>query len=221
MEDTKKNIDIQNKRIDNLLQKRQEGMFNFSNSTKELLGMGVKIGKRSSGDITVPGSFSQFLEKFNVSNLEFEWKVNYNDGSVLNQFEGENQNHFGNIDLSKIKSVEQISNFIWPTDMQEKRIIVRLNWETGLFEFINGFASQDVRAKCCVSPLPGEKKLILFNKKRESSAMGELSNESEEFANMADESFFYNRFVIGYEVPGGEKMAVIVEPNGDIKLFES
>lgn len=220
MEDNK-TIDSQNKKIDDLLRKRQEGMFNFSGSTKELLTMGVKIGKRSTGEITVPDSYQPYLEKFNLSNLEFEWQINYTDGTILRQFEGDKQHNFKDIDHSKIKSVEFISNFAWSTDMAEKRIIVRLNWETGMFEFLNGFASQEVRAKCCITPLAGEKKLILFSRKRLSSAVGEARSELREFVNMMDEFFFYNRFVIGYQVPSGEKLAVIIEPNGDIKLFEN
>jgi hypothetical protein len=214
-----KTIDLQNRKIDELLRKRQEGMFNFSESTKELIAMGVKIGKRDNGEITVPSSYLPYLDKFNESNLEFEWLARYNDGSILSQFEGEIQRNFKDIDQAKLKSIEFISNFSWSTDMVEKRIIVRLNWETGMFEFTNGFASQEVRAKCCVAPLIGDKKLILFARKRLSSAVGDASGELKEFINMMDEFFFYNRFVLGYQVPTGEKMAVIIEPNGDIKLF--
>lgn len=209
-----------NNKIDELLKKRQEGMFNFTRATNELVAMGVKIGKRSSGEILVPNSYQPLIEKFNHSNLEFEWQVNYSDGSVLRQFENEIQHNFQDIDQSRIKNIEYISNFIWQTDMAEKRIIVRLNWETGKFEFLNGFASQEVRAKCCIEPLNGEKKLILFARKRLSSSAGEAKNEYSEFASMLDEFFFYNRFILGYEVKTGEKMAVIIEPNGDIKLFE-
>lgn len=216
-----KNIDSQNKRIDDLLRRRQEGMFNYSNATKGLLGMGVKIGKAGTGEITVPDSYQPFLDKFNISNLEFEWLVTYIDGTVLRQFEGDKQHSFKDIDLGRIKSVEYVSNFIWQTDMAEKRIIVRLNWETGMFEFTNGFASQEVRAKCCVMPLPGDKKLILFARKRMSSAVGESRNELKEFVSMMDEFFFYNRFILGYQVSSGETMAVIIEPNGDIKMFEN
>ena len=218
--DDQKIIDSQNKKIDELLRQRQEGMFNFSEATKTLLDMGVKTSKKSTGEIIVPASFSPYLDKYNISNLEFEWLVKYTDGTELKQFEGEIDHHFGHIDLQKIKSVEFISNFNWPTDMAEKRIIVRLNWETGMFEFTNGFASQEVRAKCCVAPLIGEKKLILFRKKRESVASGEVKDEVKQFINLEDEKFFYNRFILGYQATSGEKMAVIIEPNGDIKLFD-
>jgi len=220
MEEQKK-IESQNNKIDELLRKRQEGMFNFSEATKGLLSMGVKIGKRSTGDITVPESYEPYLDKFNFSNLEFEWQVNYTDGTILRQFEGEIQHNFKDIDHTKIKNVEYISNFGWQTDMDEKRIIVRLNWETGMFEFLNGFASQEVKTKCCMNPLTGEKKLILFSRKRLSQAQGEARSELREFVDMMDEFFFYNRFILGYEVPGGEKIAVIIEPNGDIKLFDN
>ncbi len=222
MTNTKPKLDSENKKIDALLQRRQNGMFDYSNSTKELIEMGVKIGRKSTGEITLPDSFQPYLEKFERSMLEFEWKVDYQDGSVLKQFDGPNIEHnFSHIDQSKLKSISYISNFIWPTDNEEKRIIITLNWETGLFEFMNGFASQDVKAKCCLKPLIGKKKLILFTRKRISSAVGESKSELKEFVNMMDEFSFYNRFILGYQIPGGEKMAVIIEPNGDIKLFEN
>lgn len=213
--------DEQNKKIDILLQMRQDGMYNYSRATKELLAMGVKTGKQSTGAITIPNSYQPYLKKFNLSNLEFEWEINYTDGSVLRQFENEKQHDFSDIDRTKLKNITYISNFTWPTDNQEKRIIVRLNWETGKFEFMNGFAPQDVKAKCCIKPLEGEKKLILLSKKRISGATGQAKGELQEFVNMIDEFFFYNRFILGYQVPSGEKMAVIIEPNGNIKLFEN
>lgn len=218
----KSKLDSQNKKIDALLQLRQDGMFNYSKATKGLIKIGVKIGHKSTGQITLPDSFKNYLKKFERSMLEFEWEINYTDGSILRQFEEPNKEHnFKDIDQTKLKSIVYISNFTWPTDNQEKRIIVRLNWETGMFEFLNGFASQEVKAKCCVKPLGGEKKLILFTRKRVSSAVGESKTELREFVNMMDEFSFYNRFVLGYQVPSGEKMVVIIEPNGDIKLFEN
>jgi len=217
-----KKLDEQNKKIDALLQLRQNGMFNYSKATKELIRMGVKFGHKSTGQITLPDSFKKYLRKFEHSTLEFEWTADYNDGSILRQFDDQNKEHdFADIDQSKLKSIAFISNFIWPTDNQEKRIIVRLNWKTGLFEFMNGFASQDVKAKCCMNPLEGEKKLILFARKRQSSAVGESKSELKEFVNMMDEFSFYNRFVLGYQVPSGEKITIIIEPNGDIKLFNN
>lgn len=220
-----KQIDIQNNKIDALLQARQEGMYNYTQSSDELMRLGVKVGNKSTGQVTLPNSFTPHLDKFERSMLEFEWEVTYKDGTVLKQFDdGDNRdNHksFKDIDHSKIKSVAYISNFDYQTDNVEKRIIVRLDWETGLFEFLNGFAPQDLRAKCCMKPLDGEKKLILFARKRFSSASGQAQSEFKELIKIADEFSFYNRFVLGYQVPSGEKMTVIIEPNGNMKIFDN
>jgi len=220
-----KQIDTQNNKIDALLQMRQDGMYNYTQSSDELMRLGVKIGNKSTGQVTLPNSFTPHLDKFERSMLEFEWEVTYKDGTILKQFDdGDNRdNHksFKDIDHSKIKSVAYISNFNYQTDNVEKRIIVRLDWETGLFNFLNGFAPQDLRAKCCMKPLEGEKKLILFARKRFSSASGQSQSEFKELIKITDEFSFYNRFILGYQVPSGEKMTVIIEPNGDMKIFDN
>lgn len=209
-----------NKQIDALLQKRQQGIFDYSDSTHKLIELGVKIGNKIDGDLTIPSSFEPYLEKFNNSNMEFEWEIDYTDGSKLKQFEGDQEHNFSHIDQSKLGSISFISNFNWPSDNQEKRVIVRLNWTTGLFELMNGFASQDVKSVICSNPIPGDKKLILFTRKRVSAAQGRMGEKFADLIPMMDEVFYYNCFILGYEVSGVGKKVVIIRPNGIIELFE-
>jgi len=208
-------MDQARKTIDELLQKRIQGYFDFVRSTDELIKLGVKIG--SGADIELPKSYQKYLNNYEVSNLEFEWFVEYIDGTSLKQFQGGQEYNFKHIDLSKLKSIAFISNFDWPTDMKETRVIVRLNWETGLFEFTNGFAPQDVRTVCCMDPLPGNKKLIMFTRKNSSSIAGQAPADSV-ISSMLGQYFIYNRFILGYEVDG-KKKAVIIYPNGEMKIF--
>jgi len=213
-------MDNINKKIDELLQIRQDAMVNYARSTSSLIDLGVKIKNKETDDTTLPASFEPFLDKYNISNLEFEWEVRYKDGSVLRQFEGTDERKFSQINLEKIESVSFISNFNWPSEAgTDPRIIVTLDWETGLFTFRNGFASQDVRAVACMNPLEGEKKLILFAKKRFSSSSGEINDQYREFFPFEDEIFYYNRFILGYETNSGIK-ALIISPNGNIDIFE-
>jgi len=209
-----------NKRIDALLKIRQEGMYNYSKCTRELIDMGVKIGHKNTGDLTIPGVFEPYLEKYNKSNMEFEWEVMDKDGTILKQFDGDIQHSFKDIKLDSMQSIAFISNFNWPTDNKEHRVIVRLNWETGLFELMNGFAPAEVREELCSNPPVGIKKLILFTRKRFSSTYGEVNEKYPEFFPMKDEFLYYNRFVIEYEVEGGWNKIAIIDPTGIISLFE-
>lgn len=210
--------DNKNKIIDELLQKRQDGMVNFAESTKKLIDLGVKIANPE-GEISVPSFFEQFLDKYNNSNLEFEWEVIYKDGSRLRQFDDGDQHNFANIKLSEVKSVSYISNFAWQTDNEERRVIVRLDMESGLFTITNGFCPQEVLAEIAVNEIKEDKKLILFSRKRQSSSMGEVSDEVRQFFPSVGETFFYNRFVLGFETASGYMRAVIIEPNGNINIF--
>lgn len=210
--------DSKNKLIDELLQKRQDGMVNFVEATKRLIDIGVKIANPE-GEISVPSFFEKYIDKYSNSNLEFEWEVVYKDGSRLRQFDDGDQHNFANIKLSEVKSVSYISNFTWQTDNEERRIIVKLDMETGLFTIINGFCPQEVLAEIAINEIKEDKKLILFARKRQSSSMGEISDEVKQYFPSAGETFFYNRFILGFETPSGKMRAVIIEPNGNIGLF--
>jgi len=205
-------MDNVNTKIDQLLQIRQDANYNYTKATNELIEMGVKIGKKADGRLALPSSFQPYIDKYNISNSEFEWEVEYIDGKILKQFEGSLQHNFSHIEQSKIKTVSYISNFLWPTDNKEKRVIVRLNWDTGLFDLMNGFAPQNVKSEICIDKDQCIKKLILFQRKRFSSINGMFNGEGD--------FFFYNRFVLGYETTEKNKRVVIIDPTGIIKLFE-
>lgn len=209
-----------NDRIDELLQARQNGAYTYAKSTKEILDLGVKVMLGSTGDMPVPASYNDHLNKFNRSNLEFEWLAKY-DGSRPDtaQFdELGKESHFGEIDQSKLKSVSYISNFNWPTDNAEKRVIVTLNMDSGLFDFMNGFIPQEIKGQL-LEPVPGPKKLILLAKRRQSATMGELAPELQEFHPPTDEIFFYNRFLLGFETET-KKRVLLIQPNGEISVWE-
>jgi len=210
--------DNKNKIIDELLQKRQDSMVNFSDATKKLIDMGVKIATPD-GEISVPSFFEPFLDKYNRSNLEFEWEVAYKDGSRLRQFDGEEQHDFSNIKQDQIKTVSFISNFGWQTDNEERRVIVTLEMESGLFSIKNGYCPQEVLAEISVNQVIGEKKLMLFSRKRQSSSVGNVAEEVRQYFPAIGETFYYNRFVLGFETPDGYLRAVTIEPNGNIDIF--
>jgi hypothetical protein len=192
----------------------------FSRSTDELLEMGVKTINTKTGEITLPASFSPYLDRFERSQLEFEWEADYGDNSTLPQFVDDHEFCFKDINLSRLKKISFISNFNWQTDNEEKRVIVTLNIKTGEFTFMNGFASQELRAKL-LNPIEGEKKLILFARKRNSSAAGEIKSNDPLVKRLENEAYFYNRFVLGYEVSGKGKRAVIIMPNGNIEFYDN
>jgi len=209
-----------NKEIDQLLQIRQDGILAYAKATRKLIDLGVKIGDNRTGSLRIPSTFSNYIDNFNKSNLEFEWEVEYTDGVILKQF-SDKEHNFSHIDQSRIKQVRFVSNFNWPTGNEEKRVIVGLNWDTGVFTFVNGFLSQDDRAKLYKKECRDNKKLIMFCRKRFSSTVGDVDPTYTEFAPSTDEFFHYNRFVLGYEVPGTEeKIMVMVYPTGYITIFE-
>ena len=217
-----KKIQERNNRIDQLLQSRQDGLFHFAKATKELVDMGVKIGDQTNGEIQLPRSFAGFVDQFSRSNSEFEWLAEYKDGGSLPQFGpgADQENHFGNIDQSKLESISYISNFAWPTDNIERRVMVTLDWETGLFSFLNGFVPQEVKGAVCLEPIKGPKKLILLAKRRMSSSVGEVGEDLKPYHPGHNNFFYYNQFVLGFEA-AGVKRAVLIQPTGVLELFEN
>lgn len=206
-----------NKLIDQLLQQKQDGMYNYAKALKGIVDLGVKVGSQQTGEIVVPVSFNRYLDKYNRSNLEFEWVATFIDNRPpLYQFGPEEEHHFGDIDQSKLKAISWISNFDWPTDNIEKRVIVTLDFSTGKFEFLNGFISQEDRGALLEPATP--KQLILAIKRRVSPYTGGLSPELAEYHGPTDEIFYYNRFKLGFKTEGGEKI-VLIQPNGTINLI--
>jgi len=206
--------------IDAIIRLRHEAVYNFSMSTQKMLALGVKIGYASTGEINVPESFAPYLDKYDISELEFEWEVRYQDGSILRQYEGQEQHNFEDIDQSRIKSVAFVSNFDYPIDNPERRVIARLNWETGVFEFTNGFIPQEDKGGLVGSPVPGVKKLILKTSRRHTASAGRVSDALPEMQVVADEVYYFNRFILGYEVSGGGDKIIIIDPLGNIRRYK-
>lgn len=205
-----------NNEIDRLLQIRQDGILNYASATKSLSVLGVKIGKQETGDIDLPNSFKNHIEQYERSNMEFEWEVEYIDGKILKQF-APKDHCFKDIDISSVKKVRWISNFEWPTENVDKRIIVELNFEDGKFAITNGFISQEDIGKLYKKEYIGDKKLILFTRKRYSSTTGSVPVEYSDLIPSTSEFFMYNKFFIGYEVPGeGVKRVLEILPTGHV-----
>lgn len=208
--------------IDQLLQTRKDGMYAYSKATTKLIEMGVKIGRKTDQALTIPASFQPYLEQYEKTNMEFEWEVEYTDGQKLRQYVGDKQHHLADIDQSRLKSIAWISNFTWPTDNSEKRVIVKLNWENGIFELMNGFPDQATREFASMDPLQGEKKLILFTNKTYSETIGDVPDRYKEFFPLMEEFFYYNLFIIGYQIKGtSDKKMLMIQPNGNITIFEN
>jgi len=208
--------------IDQLLQIRKDGMYAYSKATTKLIELGVKIGRKSDGALTIPASFQPHLEQYENSNMEFEWEAEYTDGKKVKQFEAGVQHHLGDIDQSKLTSLAWISNFTWATDNNEKRVIVKLNWENGIFEIMNGFPNQETREFASMNPLAGEKKLILFTNKQFSETIGDVPDRYKEFFPLMEEFFYYNLFIIGYQIKGTDKKKMLmIQPNGNITIFKN
>ena len=137
--------------------------------------------------------------------LDFEWIVEYTDGTTLRQFELDGtQNHFGHIDQSRLGVIEYRSTFIM--DGQGGRsdgpCIVRMDMATGNISVVEGDADIDVHILAMLDPYPGPKKPILFMRNgRSFGPLGVLK---------------YNRYVLGWEAEGGIKRAVCIKPNGTI-----
>lgn len=202
-----------NKTIDTVLQKRQRAFYDFHQSTEELVALGVKTKDSISKTIGLPESFSKYLTQYNQSQLEFEWIVEYKNGGVLAEFKDGASFNFSHIELNKVKKVSLVSNFDWATDSEIKRVVVSLDMDTGMFEFTNGFVSQDIRAALSKGE-KANKKLILFKRRRASALSGEGG-----IGIVLNEEYIFNQFVLAYEV-GGKKIGVIVAPNGVVNLFE-
>lgn len=211
-------METKNQKIDRLLQTRQDGLFAFSCASKELEEMGLLIGNSETGEIIVPESFNPYLAKFNRSNSEFEWRAEYKDGTFLDQFGDDGDHHFGDIDQSKLKSLSWISNFKFPTDNIEKRIIVKLIIETGKFEIINGYASQEVK-QFIQEPLEGYAGPILFAKKRNTTVTGQVDEKYAEMLMIKNEFYCFNQFVLGYKSTNGKNKMLIIDPIGNINIF--
>jgi len=198
------------KDVDELIKIRDNAKINLARSRMALLNMGVK---------TVMDGVMNYLPGLDVNKFEkcdskeFYWEAEYEDGTILKQFDGGKQNHYGNIDQCRLRLFRWISNFNDETDNAEKRVIITLNFRTGLFDFLNGYVPQEVRGEVmngfdqALRP-----KLIFKIINRASSCVN--------FEGKVDEVCFYNRYLIGYEFSEGVKLILCIEPNGFVHLWE-
>ncbi len=195
--------------VDEAIRLRETSRYNLTQAKMTLLKMGVK---------TVSEGHLQALPNLDVEKYEkccfqeFSWEAEYEDGSVLKQFEGAKQHHYGNIEQDKLKLIRWVSHFVTDTSNEEKRVLVTLDWKTGLWSFFNGFVPQEVKA-AVAEGFAGEikPKLILKMVKRESASVGFPGNAVNELTR-------YYRYILGWE--GGDKKIILcVEPNGYTHLW--
>lgn len=197
------------KQIDSLIKIKQSAKFNLITSSTELLQMGVKIfnGDKLS---TLPGLNIESYQKCAMQ--EFVWEAEFDDGSIVKQFQGEAQHHFGHIDQSKLKVFRWVSLFDCETENADKRAIVELDFKTGKFVFLNGFVPQEVRAGVDdIYPENEAPKLIMKMVKRESNVVNYPEGSISEVMK-------YNRYLIGWETKS-KKTLLCVEPNGFVHYW--
>jgi len=195
--------------VDELIKIRDDAKIKIIRSKMALLNMGVKSVKDGVMSY-LPGLDIYKFEK--CDNKEFYWEAVYKDGNIIKQFDGKKQNHYGNIDQSKLKLFRWISNFNDETDNKEKRVVVTLDFETGLFDFLNGYVPQEIRGELINGFDAGSSpKLILKVIPRTLITVSYPEGGT-------DEVYFYNRYLIGYEA-GSKKVVLCIEPNGFIHFF--
>lgn len=198
--------------VDEAIRLRETSRYNLTQAKMALLKMGVKTV--SDGQLNALPNLD--VDKYTKScNQEFSWEAEYEDGSILTQFEGAKQHHYGNIEQDKLKFIRWVSHFVAETSNTEKRVMVTLDWKTGLWSFVNGFVLQEVKGEVAegfgVTTIDFRPKLILKMVKRESqgvefpgSAVGEIAR--------------YYRYILGWEA-GDNKVILCVEPNGYTHLW--
>lgn len=198
--------------IDNLIRIRENARYNFAKSKSELIDLGAKT--YSNGVLTaLPNLDVAKYEKCKYQ--EFCWEAEYTDGTVIKQFQGDKEHHFGDIDPLLLSTISWVSNFASDTSNLEKRVIVTLDWKTGKFIFMNGLALGEVRnvSDAGFPNIEGEKKLILKMVKRESSGVSSGTDTISEMTR-------YYRYLLGWEF-GEEKIILCIEPNGYTHLWHN
>lgn len=202
--------------MDSLIRIRDRAKIDLIKSRMALLNLGVKTESLKEGSLAhLPGlNLNQYLAQ---GRQEFGWEAVLKDGTVLKQFEGKRQNHYGNIDQELLQSIRWVSCFEDATDNKEKRVIAELDFETGKFEFLNGFCPQEVRAEAIKGyPENFTPKLILKMVKRTATSMSYPEGNAEEVA-------YYYRYLLGWEGTKESatqaKRIICVEPNGLIHIW--
>lgn len=195
--------------IDDAIRVRESSKYNLSVAKMKLLELGAKTF--SGGELVASLPNLDVEEYLRCNYQEFQWEAVMRDGSVLKQFQGDKQHHFGHIDQKELVELRWVSNFTTDTSNQEKRVVVALNWTTGKFTFTNGLALGEVRNVSDAGFPEGERKLILKMVKRESTGVSFQDGDASEVTR-------YNRYILGWEA-GDQKVILCVEPNGYTHLW--
>lgn len=179
-----------------------------------LYEMGVRFYQADdAGGAPEVSAAQKLLPRYESTLQDFEWKAIYEDGTELDQY-GDEEHHFGDIDQTRLAKVLFIGNFEIDTSNIEKRPIVTLDFKTGLFDFWN-CGPMEVRGKL-VNPCPGEKKLIMFRRVRETFAAG--AGGKTKGIELTGDKIVYIRYYLGYETKDGRKAIVCIYPNSDVGI---
>ncbi len=204
-----------NKKLDRLLRQRRRAIQDLESATEGIFDMGVRIFEPTPEGVPNIIAGQNLIPRYEVTLEDYEWQVEFEDGEVMDQYEKGEQHHFGDImDKDKeIKQVRYISNFETHSQAEEKRIIVTLNFDDGTFKFWNA-GGPDIKHELS-KPIEGEKKLILFKRRRETVAVQANSTGMK----MADkgQKTLYTRYYLGFETDD-EKRIVCCYPNGEIRI---
>lgn len=204
-----------NEKIDTFLAMRKQATEMIEKAVTGLYEMGVRFYQASEeGGAPEVSAAQNLLPRYEATLQDFEWKAIYEDGTDLDQY-GEEEHHFGDIDQSQLAKVLFIGNFEIDTSNIEKRPIVTLDLKTGLFEFWN-CGPMDVRGKLA-NPCPGDKKLILFRRVRETFAAG--AGGKTKGIEITGDKIVYIRYYLGFETTN-RKVLICIYPNGDVGIEE-
>ena len=205
-----------NQKIDNFLKIRRQSLYDFEKAVEGLYEMGVRFFTPSPDGIPDISAAQSLLPRFEFTLEDFEWKAIYDDGTELDQF-GEKQSSFKDIDMERLEKIQYISNFEINTQNPERRLVITLDFKQGTFTFWN-CGSQEIRDSLS-KEVKGEKKLILFKRRRESFTAGVSKGEGKAEILPTGEKFTYTRYYLGYEVVGKKKKAIVcLYPNGEIVI---
>lgn len=207
----------------------QPANFDYGKTVDEFISMRVKALadlKKSSNGLKDLGAHSDIrgvetvmdgmdIEAFNrCDKSEFAWEAVYTDGTQLRQYDDFSMKHsFADIDQEKLELIRWVSNFDVDTSNTCKRIIVTLDWRTGLFSFFNGLVHPAVK-EIYLNPMTSMDGAKLILKKR--VRMSFTGNTEH---NKDDETINYNRYLLGLEL-GELKRLICIEPNGFVHLQE-
>jgi len=204
-----------NEKIDSHLKIRRQSLYDLEKSIEGLYEMGVRFFIPSPDGLPDISAAQSLLPRFEKTLEDFEWKAIYDDGTELDQY-GEIQSNFGDIDMSKLVKLQYISNFEINTQNLEKRLVITLDFKQGTFTFWN-CGSQNVKDELS-KEISGEKKLVLFKRKRESFTAGVSKDAIGKLdVSPTGEKFTYTRYYLGYEC-GKKKVIVCLYPNGDMEI---